>query len=545
MIRLLPVLFLWILAGFGVSPAVAAELAVLARPGPWPVADNLVVYQNKIWFSAAVKGVNHNSADIWSYEPTHKNLQFERYLFTQDTGYPTVHKGYLYWPHEDMRIGLGNGMVTVTDGRTWQTRTIASQDHMMHTHAVAEWRGQLVAALAGWNSSLAVSSDGGKDWQLLVNDKPRVGRFHRYNHLAVLGEHLYVRHWETTGMSLAEYRDGEIKDVVSWPKNRTFSKLVRFKDALYSLVRNDDGENQLWRLKDGVARPLEVKTGGAGKVLLVSDQQALWIITADRNQGRLWVSDDGLTFVAQHSFHGGWPYSAVVLQPGKVYVGGEGADGRAVLWGPSASPSQVALTAAPPPLMSDPYRNRNFDIDGARQRMALALGDPASYARRGRPLQGVINDLLRQGPADGFFASFLEQSVPEQSVPTFGGRFQVPLREIANWQLLSAMAQNAEPRIPLRFLQKPWLRKSNGPQKWSDELLIALHTVQRVKQNDQKTIDLLINRLADPGDPDWLQSQISGTLVGLTGRHFAYDTDAWKKWWALARADWPTGVVGG
>ncbi len=58
--------------------AKAEELAVLARIGPWPVADQLIAYQGKIWFSTSVKGVDHNSADLWSFDPASRTTRFER-----------------------------------------------------------------------------------------------------------------------------------------------------------------------------------------------------------------------------------------------------------------------------------------------------------------------------------------------------------------------------------------------------------------------------------------------------------------------------------
>lgn len=545
MIHRLTVFCLLFLGTIQTGPVAAEQLSVLARPGPWPVADQLIAYGNKIWFSSAVKGVNHNSADVWSFDPSNKALQFERYLFSQDTGEPVVHKDLLYWPHEDMRIGLGTGVVNVTNGSSWQTLMIPSPDYMMHTHSLTEWRGQLVAAMAGWNGALVSSVDGGKNWQILANDKPRTGRFHRYNHLAALDGHLYVRHWETTGVSLAEYVDGRVMDVEGWPKGASFSKLVRFNGALYSLVNNPDGGRDLWRIDQGVVEKLQISGPTATRVELVSDGARLWLITRDADGGELWASPDGVKYEMESRFDGGIPYSATALTTGSIYVGGAGDDGRAILWGPKSAPDLNRST----PQMALPFnkhrRSEDFAFDARREQLVMALGNPETFDKRGRALKELISEILREGPPANFFISLLESFVPEQNVSTFGGKFQVPMREIANWQLLNAMAENAEPFVPLQMLEKPWRRQPNGPQKWFDEVLMALHAVQRVGQNDQATIAALIHRLDQQGDPDWLQSQITGTLGAITGKRFAYDKAAWKTWWLSTKRNWPAAPAGG
>ncbi len=73
----------------------AEQLKILTHVGPWPVVDRLIGYRGKLWFSNSVKGRNHNSADVWSYDPASGNLRYERYLHSQDAGGPIVHRGLL------------------------------------------------------------------------------------------------------------------------------------------------------------------------------------------------------------------------------------------------------------------------------------------------------------------------------------------------------------------------------------------------------------------------------------------------------------------
>ncbi|MEX3010200.1 hypothetical protein [Hoeflea sp. TYP-13] len=519
-------------------PSLAAELSILARPGPWPVADNLVAYRGRIWFSAAVKGVDHNSADIWSFDPGTEELRFERYLFSQDAGRPSVHKGLLYWPHEDMRIGLGEGVISVTNGGKWAELFVATDDLMMHTHAAVEWKGKLVTAMAGWNSVLAASTDAGMSWTALVNDPPKTGSFHRYNDVVALDERLFVRHWQDTGLTLAEYRDGGVAAVDGWPKGRIFSALTPFAGALYALVESDSGKNELWRIATGRPERVEAAPEGLDMQHMISDGRSLWLVVRTDDGAQLWSSADGKTFTPGDTVRGGNVHSAMALAAGKIYLAGEGADGKAILWGPT----DVSIVDVPDPIaLPDQPREADpqFDEAAERNRLQAALSAPQNYARHGRPLHKIISMALARNPPSGFLASLLDAEVPDVDIEIFGGRFSVPARDIARWQILAAMAQRGEKTVPARLLTTRWQRQPNRPQKWFDALLIAMHAVQLSGQNDRATVDALIGRLDNSGDPFWLQSQVTGTLTAITGMDFAYDRDAWKRWWDIVKATWP------
>jgi hypothetical protein len=53
------------------------------------------------------KYVNHNSADVWSYDPATATSRYERHSLSQNSGDPIVHDGLLYWPFEDSRFSPG------------------------------------------------------------------------------------------------------------------------------------------------------------------------------------------------------------------------------------------------------------------------------------------------------------------------------------------------------------------------------------------------------------------------------------------------------
>lgn len=527
------------LASLAYTGAHAAELAVLARPGPWPVADHLIAYRGQIWFSTAVKGVDHNSADVWRFDPATQAAFHDRYLFSQDTGRPAVHAGLLYWPHEDMRIGLGAGVASVTNGTEWRNLFVPSSDHMMHTHALVPWGSGLVAAMAGWNSVLARSDDAGRSWQILVNDPPQSGAFHRYNDVAVLGDRLFVRHWQDTGLTLAELRDGRVVPVEGWPQGRFFSSLTPFAEALYALVEDDDGDRQLWRIADNGPQRIGTVPQDLNANFLFSDGQSLWAMVRDGEGGQLWSSTDGVSFIAGDRVSGGIPISAAALGSGRTYVGGAGFDGKAILWGPTGG---AQITSAEPARLPDQRNNAEwpFDMETERERLLAAFGNVQNYQGHGRPLRTLLGEMTVSTPPAGFLSSLLEADMPNGEVEVFGGQFSVAARDIGTWHILAAMARVGDPTVPVALLSADWLREANRPQKWFDALLIGLHAVQLSGQNDRATIDALIGRLDRPEDPDWLRSQVTGTLGAVTGMPFAYDISAWKAWWASARDNWPS-----
>jgi hypothetical protein len=72
------------------TPARAGDALVpVARPGPWPGVSGLIGYAGRVWFVNSVKFVDHNSADIYSYDPATGAARYERHLFSQDAGAPS------------------------------------------------------------------------------------------------------------------------------------------------------------------------------------------------------------------------------------------------------------------------------------------------------------------------------------------------------------------------------------------------------------------------------------------------------------------------
>ena len=147
------------------TPARADTLKALAHIGPWPVASQLIGYQNRLWFATSVKGVNHNSADLWSLDTATGDSRYERYLFSQDVGIPTVYQDLLYWPYEDMRDGSGWGAASVSDGTRW-SRIHVPTLRAFHLHSLRQWKGMLVGTTAAYTAGLHLSTDNGSTWRM-------------------------------------------------------------------------------------------------------------------------------------------------------------------------------------------------------------------------------------------------------------------------------------------------------------------------------------------------------------------------------------------
>jgi hypothetical protein len=173
-----------------------------------------------------------------------------------------------------------------------------------------------------------------------------------------------------------------------------------------------------------------------------------------------------------------------------------------------------------------------------REELVAALADPDMLQRHGGPLRMLVDKALAAGTPPDFFSGLLEEPVADVDLRLFGGQISAPASEVAHWHLIAGMASAGERSLPIDILREEWTRQPNRPQKWFDPLLIGLYAVQQTGQNDRQTVDALVARLDSPGDPDWLQSQVTGTLSAITGQPYAYDHDAWRKWWSEAKDGW-------
>ena len=149
------------------GPARADERLVPLVDGlPWSGVSGLIGYDGRLWFVNSVKFVSHNSADVYSFDPSARTHRYERHLFSQDAGDPVVSGGLLYWPFEDSRWSPGRGEFMVTNGRDWRWGLL-SEGRAFHVHAMSRLGDALYAAPSAWKARLQRSLDGGSTWRVV------------------------------------------------------------------------------------------------------------------------------------------------------------------------------------------------------------------------------------------------------------------------------------------------------------------------------------------------------------------------------------------
>ena len=221
----------------GTARAEPEPLKVLARVGPWPVLTRPIAYKGRLWLTNSVKGRNHNSADVYSYDPKSGDLRYERHLFSQDAGAPLVSNGLLFWPFEDSRSSVGWGEVMVTDGARWDTRTIPTAQ-IFHVHALAEVGGRIIAATSAWRAGLQASEDGGHTWRQLYDHPTPDRRVSRTVDLVTVGDDLYGYMIDARQRRLVKFSGAGVTDVPGWPRNRRMMTWRSFvADCTASSVR--------------------------------------------------------------------------------------------------------------------------------------------------------------------------------------------------------------------------------------------------------------------------------------------------------------------
>lgn len=518
----------------------AEQLNILANVGPWPVVDHLIGYRGKLWFSNAVKGKNHNSADIWSYDPDTGKLRYERYLHSQDAGAPLIHGGLLYWPFEDGRFSLGWGMIEVTDGKNWAPLLVPTAE-IFHLHHLAELNGDLLAVSSAWRAGYQLSKDGGRTWRQIYDHETPKRRVSRFTATASVGGRVYSRLRQAGKSTLTMWSgNGPAREVKGWPQGNPVLAVINHKNTVFAVTRQE-GPSSVWRLVGGHAERLPPPQDNWRVMDLTSDGDSLWAVTRTGDQSTVWRSkDDGLSWRITHTLSGGFPWSIRVLQ-GRVFVGGRGKNGKGILWGPAPSGTSA------PPLPAPPALPRQFSAIGEGadwpalgRKLAGVMKDPKAYENHGRgELRNLTFQALRQGAPQGFFARALKEGFPSVQVGTFGGQFKMPADEIGATLLLWGMGLSGHQTVPLALLREPWSKPANSTEKYFAPVLTALWAIAAANQRDRATIDAVMERLALSADPNWLQSQVIGTLTAITDQRFAYDLLAWRRWWREARTTWP------
>lgn len=513
--------------------AQAFDRLVLLKDGlHWPHVSEMIEYGGRLWFVNSRKYVNHNSADIWSYDPVTGTARYERHLFSQDAGSPVVHRGLLYWPFEDPRFSAGRGEFMVTNGQEWHWGLLPA-GQAFHVHAMAAAGDTLYAAPSAWTAQLQSSADGGTSWTQLYEHPTPSRRVSRITSLAVLNGTLYgglVASHERTGAKLLQWDGKTFLPFRRWPDGSAVPRLQVFKGWLYGVNNADEGST-LWRTSGSI---VEKATGifGTSISAMASGDDALWVAANNRGNGELWRSPDGERWSRHQTFPGVTLHGIGVFD-GQVFVGARTGKGGA-LYGPApvseTPPDLMDLPPLSPGRLPGRAPGPKADTTALLEQLRRDLADPQKYHRG---LRDRFLPLARSGdPATGAaLAGLLKADFPGSNGTMFGGR-PFPAAKMARWYILWAMAHNGHGRVPVDLIAAPWEAPKNPAEKYFDSPAAAAWAAAELGQRDDATLAALIARLDRAGDPDWLKGDMIGALTVLTGQRLAYDIAAWKKWWA-------------
>ena len=496
------------------------NLRPLVEIGPWPYASRLIGYGGRIWFAASVKYRNHNSSDIWSFDPQTGDKRLERNLFSQDAGEPLVYNGLLYWPHEDALLAAGTGEISATNGEGWTSYTIDSA-LMYHTSELHVYKGSLLAVIGARNAGLQLSSDGGLSWSDAYDHAPKGRHIARIRHMVEYKGEYYATLRDEKKQRLVKWNGRSFDSVNSFPKNRPIRRLIVHKDALYALVGKIDNR-EIWKSDGKTSHSL----GRTGRFVdIASDGQQLWSVTTD---GRLFSLDD--EWEEHPNLKGGTPLSIAVIY-GNIYVAGSSDNKKAIIWGMRNTPAVPEIT---PAKLKQQYPNAVKPLDWTllgSKIDAILSAEETYIGRRDTALSNLLDQAIRNGAPVGFFAQRLKANIPDIQISTFGGNSKTKASDLAIATIINAMAKSGHKNVPVELLEQPWVAKPNSYEKYLALPLVALKAINDIGQNDDATLKALINRLSYEDDPNWFRSQVIGTLTSVTGEHFGYDIKAWQRYY--------------
>jgi hypothetical protein len=515
----------------GVGMAQEAGLVRLASDFKWPGISSLIAYRGRLWFVNSVKFVNHNSADLYSYDPATGRTRYEKHLFSQDAGDPVVADGLLYWPYEDSRFSPGHGEFMATNGKGWVWRVIPA-GRAFHTHSMTTMATKtgttLLGATSAWKGRIVASDDRGENWRLLYEYPTPDGNVSRFTTLAVLNDALFagITTWyDNTKPKLLRWDGKGMGAVPGWPAGNAVRTMATHRGWVYA---SNESEKATTLLRTDGER-VEPVSGIEGTVeAFHSDGTYLWAVTIERRSGMLWRSRDGASWEKIQKFDQGRPLSVATLD-GKPYVGLL-SNGGGTLWGPPPHGRKTAPTEFHARLPEPPAPLDATARAAALKNLDEMLGKPAQYRRLRSFMQPLALD--KSAITASALMKRLEGPFPDGDVRMFGGRRRLEPGAVARWYLLWGIAHTGFGTVPTEILRTPWKSVPNRSEKYLEPAAAAVWAVARLGQKDKETLSALIERLDMPSDPDWFRGDIIGALTDLTGQRFGYDVSAWKRWWA-------------
>jgi len=507
--------------------AALEPLVILSQPGPWSAVSRLVGYDGRVWFANSVKFLNHNSADLYSYDPSNGATRYEKHLFSQDLGKPIVYDNLLYWPYEDARSTTGGGEFSVTNGRDW-VKNILTHADVFHVHAMVQLGTQLFAATSAWRAGLQRSTDGGRTWEVVYDHDTPEGRVSRITSVVEFDNTIYggLISNSQPGSKLLRWTDETFEAVPEWPAGSATTALAVYDGFLYAVNANAR-ERSVWRSNGTMAEKVGGLDDKSVHAFAVGNHE-LWAISAADNSGELLRSEDGKRWTVEQTFDDARPVDIIVIG-GRVYVGTIGPADRGALWG-SAALTDSEIAVGMPPLV---VQSEELEIvaDVAAE-LADTLQTPfASFRDYRTRLVNLLRPLALSRKIDvGRVLSMqLSNDFPASSLPTFAHEIDIPSAN--RWYLLWAIGLNGHGTVPVDMLRTHWTRLANRPEKYFEPLLGAIAAVGDIGQSDSATLGALIEHLSASDEPLWLKGDIVGALTSLSGNRFGYDFDAWRGWW--------------
>ncbi|MEE8555789.1 MAG: hypothetical protein V3T00_08000, partial [bacterium] len=316
--------------GFALLEQDESRYLHLLSPTVWEAVGNLIDYRGRLYAVGSTPYTNHNSADVYRYDPRRHRLRYEAHLFSQDAGQPTIHGGLLYYPAEDPRFSAGVGEFYVSNGDEWKWFQ-APDAPAFHFHAMEPHGGKLYAAAAAWNALLYASEDRGGTWSQVYSHPTPEGRVTRINSLIRFQERLYAGGYAGRQAEHFLFRlgGGTLTPVTEVPPSRWCIPLAVHGGWLYLYLIG--GERQgLYRYDGRRAERLAEFPGSTVRAGL-SGGQALLLAGRVGREGALWRSTGGGAFRRVQMIPGGEPI-ALARSGGRVFVGVRRQKGRGELW---------------------------------------------------------------------------------------------------------------------------------------------------------------------------------------------------------------------
>lgn len=509
--------------------AAEERLALLARVGPWSAVSGLIGFRERLWVVNSVKHVDHNSADVYSYDPRHGTVRYERHLFSQDAGRPTATGGFLYWPFEDARFSSRRGEYMVTNGRDWQWRSLP-HGPVLHLHAMLAEGRTLYAATGGFKAGLQRSDDGGVTWRVMYEHRNAAGSFSRLVSLASLRGTIYAALYasDEPGVKLLRLRGDALLPMPGWPEGESASDLVVFRGWLYALHSAGQGTG-VWRT-DGRRVQQVHGLDRASVRAMAAGRDALWAVSAEHDGGTLWRSEDGVTWRAHDRIGHDEPVD-VAVYAGRPYVGAIGADGRGALYGPPAPAAIERTEARTSSLPPRPSPTDGSELATLLSALDPAIADLAAFEHEGGSLVALIEPIIAiaSEPAAAAIAGRIGTAGNGDAPSRFTGHSE-PTAQKVDWYLLWALARIGRGRVPPVLLDAPWQVAPHRSEKYAAPSPAAAWTAGELAQHDESTLALLVARLDRDDDPPWVRGDLVGALTAITGCRFGYDVAKWREW---------------